>query len=72
MANARTKKTAAEEAWEHYRSIQLTPEQKAVARAKVQERIDCARADGVYERMMELRGKVHLDLDLDELREDRD
>jgi hypothetical protein len=71
MANAR-KKTAAEEGWDHYQSIQLTPEQKTAARAKVQEQIDRARADGVYERLMKLRGKVHLDLDLDELREDRD
>jgi hypothetical protein len=72
VARASKKKTAAEEAWEQHQAVQLTPQQKAAARANVQEAIDRARADGVYERLLRLEGKVHLDLDLGELREDRD
>jgi len=38
-----------EDHWVHYRSIQLTPEQVAEARAQLQKEIDRARAAGVYE-----------------------
>jgi hypothetical protein len=55
--------------WSAY---ELTPEQKAQARAEAEERARKAAESGVYERLMELRGKVKWDLDLDELREDRD
>jgi hypothetical protein len=55
--------------WE---SIQLTPEQKAEARAQAEELARKAAAAGAYKRFAELRGKVKWDLDLDELREDRD
>lgn len=55
--------------WE---SIQLTPEQKAEARAAAEELARKAAATGVYERLLELEGKVKWDLDLEELREDRD
>ncbi len=58
--------------WERWKAFQLTPEQKAAARAELQKRIDKAAAEGVYERLLALRGKVHLDLDLEELRKDRD
>lgn len=58
--------------WEHYFAMQLTPEQKAEARAEAQKEIDRARREGVYERFLGMVGRVHLDLDLDELREDRD
>lgn len=62
-------------AWEpseEWKAIQLTPEQKAELRAIMQKKIERARADGVYERLMELQGKVQWDLDLEELRRDRD
>jgi len=36
-----------EDHWAHYRSIQLTPEQKAAGRARMQKEIDKARAAGV-------------------------
>lgn len=55
--------------WE---AIQLTLEQKAAARAKAEELGRKAAEAGAYERFAELRGKVRWDLDLDELREDRD
>jgi hypothetical protein len=61
-----------DEHWAHYRSIQLTPEQVAEGRARLQKDIDRARAAGVYEELRKWRGKVHWDIDLDELREDRD
>ena len=55
--------------WE---AIQLTPEQKAKARAEAEEMARKAAEAGAYERFAELRGKVRWDLDLEELREDRD
>jgi hypothetical protein len=58
--------------WEYYYSIQLTPEQKAEARARLEAQADEAAAHGVYEKLLALCGKVHLNLDIDELREDRD
>jgi len=58
--------------WAHYRSIQLTPEQVAENRARVQKEIDKARAAGVYEGLLKWEGKVHWDIDIDELREDRE
>ena len=61
-----------EDHWAHYRSIQLTPEQIATGRARLQKEIDKARAAGVYKELMKWKGKVHWDIDLDELREDRD
>jgi len=57
---------------EEWKAIQLTPEQKAELRAELQKRVDAAAAAGVYERLWELRGTVNLDLDLEELRRDRD
>lgn len=58
--------------WAHYRSIQLTPEQVAENRARLQDAIDKARAAGVYEGLMKWKGKVHWDIDIDELRQDRE
>lgn len=58
--------------WAHYRSIQLTPEQVAAGRARLQKDIDRARAAGVYEGLMKWKGKVHWDIDIDALREDRE
>jgi hypothetical protein len=53
----------------HWQSIQLTPEQKAALRAQSEKLAEEARRNGVYERILELRGKVHLDMD--DLREAR-
>ncbi len=47
----------------YWQSIQLTPEQKAAARAELQERVDEASRNGVYEKILSLVGKVHLDMD---------
>ncbi|HEU4887484.1 MAG TPA: hypothetical protein VFV49_06335 [Thermoanaerobaculia bacterium] len=49
--------------WAYYQSIQLTPEQKAAARAELQKKVDEASRNGVYEQIRALRGKVHLDMD---------
>ena len=57
---------------EEWKRIQLTPAQKAELRAELQKRIDAAAAAGVYEQLWELRGKVKWNLDLEELRRDRD
>jgi hypothetical protein len=61
-----------EERWERYRQMALTPEQVAAARARVQTKIDRAPAEGVYEGLLKWEGKVHWDIDIDALREDRD
>jgi ribosomal protein S20 len=53
-----------------YLAMQLTPEEVAEARAEMQKVIDRAARDGVYEKLLALRGKVHLDLEA--LRKDRD
>ena len=49
--------------FERWRKIQLTPEQKAELRARAEERAAEARRNGVYERILSLVGKVHLDMD---------
>src|SRR4051794_1079853 len=61
-----------EDRWARYERMKLTPEQVAEARADLQRDIDRARAAGVYEELLKWEGKVHWDIDIDELREDRD
>jgi hypothetical protein len=61
-----------EDRWARYERMKLTPDQVAEARAELQKEIDRARAAGVYEELLKWEGKVHWDIDLDELREDRD
>lgn len=61
-----------EDRWARYERMKLTPEQVAEARAELQKDIERARAAGVYEELLKWEGKVHWDIDLDELREDRD
>jgi hypothetical protein len=61
-----------EDRWARYERMKLTPEQVAEARADLQKDIDRARAAGVYEELLKWEGRVHWDIDLDELREDRD
>jgi hypothetical protein len=72
----KTKKGAVAEAptdiWELYQSLQLTPEQKAEARAEVEREAEAAQKAGVFKRLVEAMSKVNLDYDIDELREDRD
>jgi hypothetical protein len=61
-----------EDPWARYERMKLPPEGVAQLRAESQRRIDKARADGVYEGLLEWEGKVHWDIDIDALREDRD
>jgi hypothetical protein len=66
------KELSPDERWERYRRMALTPEEVAEGRAELQKEIDRARAEGVYEELKKWRGKIHWDVSLDELREDRD
>jgi hypothetical protein len=61
-----------EDPFGRWKAIQLTPEQKAEARARAEKKAREAAAAGAYERFAELRGKVRWDLDLEELRRDRE
>jgi hypothetical protein len=73
MARKKAARDSAEDAWAYYRSIQLTPEQKAAARAEAEKVAEEAFRNGVYERALALIGNLHLDReDLEELRKDRD
>jgi len=72
MSKVKKEQIPEDDPFAEWRKIQLTPEQKAQLRAEAEESRRKAAATGVYERLMALRGKVHWDLDLDELREDRD
>ncbi|HYR28086.1 MAG TPA: hypothetical protein VEU30_06440 [Thermoanaerobaculia bacterium] len=56
--------------WAYYKSIQLTPEQKAAARKELEAQSEQAARNRIWERFLELEGKVHFDIDVDELRED--
>jgi hypothetical protein len=65
-----------EDAWmsdweptEFLKSIQLTPEQQAELRAQAQKEIDRARANGAYERLAAMRGKIKWQLSDDEVRD---
>ena len=48
----------AEELWAAYQAIQLTPDEKAAAYRRAQERAAQASRDGVYERAREIAGTV--------------
>jgi len=61
-----------EDPWARYERMKLPPERVAVLSAELQRRIDKARADGVYEGLMKWKGKVHWNIDIDALHEDRD
>jgi hypothetical protein len=61
-----------EDPWARYERMKLTPEQVTAGRARLQKEIDRARAAGVYEGLMKWKGKVHWDIDIVALREDRD
>jgi hypothetical protein len=53
--------------WARYFAIQLTPEQKAAARAEAQKKIDKAREDGVYDRLREMIGKVEWSISYEQM-----
>ncbi|HEX7681249.1 MAG TPA: hypothetical protein VF713_24140 [Thermoanaerobaculia bacterium] len=72
VANAESEEPEREDPWARYERMKLTPEKVAQGRAELQRRIDKARAAGVYEELMKWKGKVHWDIDIDALREDRD
>lgn len=55
-----------------YLALQLTPEQKAELRKRAEAEMARASREGVYEKLLELRGKVHLEYDVEDLRKDRD
>lgn len=70
MGRAKKKVTASGAAaiWSEYQRLQLTPEEKALARAETAERVEQARRDGVYERVLEMRGTVQWSMSWQELR----
>lgn len=51
---------------------QLTPEQKIQAREEMRRTAEEAARNGVYEKVRALRGTVHLEYDVEELRRDHD
>ena len=73
VARATKKGTAvADDLWEEYRRIQLTPEQKAAARAELKKLGEEAKRNGVYEGLLGLIGKVKWDVSWEELRREDD
>lgn len=71
MARPKTReKTRAEQLWDEYQSIQLTPEQKAAARKDAEARAEQAGIDGVYERAREIAGTVKWSISWQELRKE--
>lgn len=61
-------KSRVDELREEYFAAQLTPQQKAEARAAVIAKIDAAAAAGVYERAAELVGTIQWSMTWQELR----
>lgn len=61
-------KTQAEQLWEAYQSIQLTPAEKKSARQRAEARAEQARIDGVYDRALEIAGTIQWSIRWDELR----
>jgi hypothetical protein len=60
----------AEELFRAWQAIQLTPEQKAAARRRAEERAEVARRAGVYKRVREIAGTVSWSISWQELRRD--
>ena len=56
-----------EDPWERWKAVQLTPEEKAEARREMEIELERARASGVYERLLALRGKVKFSLTYEEM-----
>ena len=72
MARAKKKEKSDADVWASYDSIQLTPEQKAAAKAELKSLAEEAARKGVYERLAELRGKVKWSVSWEELRKEDD
>ena len=53
--------------WERWKAVQLTPEEKEEARREMATELERARASGVYERLLALRGKVKFSLTYEEM-----
>lgn len=51
-------KSRTDELWELYQSLQLTPEEKAAARAELEKAAKKAADEGVYERAREMKGTI--------------
>jgi hypothetical protein len=58
MSRVKKPKPSPDELWAEYQALQLTPEQKAALRRKVEKKFDGAARDGVYERVIEIAGTV--------------
>lgn len=72
MSHVKTSARTEDEIWAEYFAAQLTPEEKAAARAQAERAVGEEEGD-TYALLLELVGKVKLEYyDLDELREDRD
>jgi hypothetical protein len=56
-----------EKLWARYFAMQLTPEEKAAARAEAERAAREAADAGVYDRLLELRGKVKWSLSYEEM-----
>jgi hypothetical protein len=61
-----------EAAWERYFSHQLSAEEKAEARARMQIELQKAKEQGVFREFEKLRGKIKWSISLEELRKDDD
>lgn len=59
-----------DELWARYSAMQLTPEQKAEARARMREKADEAARNGFYEDLLAMRGKVTWSVSWEDLRDD--
>jgi hypothetical protein len=58
--------------WAEWQAIQLTPEEKAAARAELEERLAKAKANGVFERIAALRGKIKWTITYEEMADKED
>ncbi|MEA2490903.1 MAG: hypothetical protein QOH21_2695 [Acidobacteriota bacterium] len=59
-----------DELWERYFAMQLTPEQKAEARARMRDKADEAARNGFYQDLLAMRGKVTWPVSWEELRDE--
>jgi hypothetical protein len=57
-----------EELWDAYLAIQLTPEKKAALHTEAERRCERARDEGVYQRALEIAGKVKWSVSWQDLR----
>ncbi|HEV7920195.1 MAG TPA: hypothetical protein VGR02_05330 [Thermoanaerobaculia bacterium] len=61
------KKKGEEDHWARYFAIQLTPEQKAAARAEAQKELNDPETEDAYDRIAALRGKVHWSISYEQM-----